>query len=86
MTTLKDCADACMHVLNEGKAYDVFINPDSITVKCLRDPQEHHIQSKNQLKAMIKNFGVRNVDVEYDGTRAGWRFWIVYPSETKEES
>ena len=86
MTTMKDCADACMSLLNQGRIDNVFIEHDYIEVKAIafRDGDEQvrtTAQLKKELKQQFSLMGIgKNVEVEYVTTRKGYRFWNVSPA------
>lgn len=86
MTTLKDCADACMSLLNQGRIDNVFIEHGYIEVKAVAyhdgDEQVRNAsQLKKELKQQFSLMGVgKDVEVEYVTTRRGYRFWNVSPA------
>jgi len=84
MTTMKDCADACMSLLNQGRIDDVFIEHGYIEIKAIacRDGGEqvrNTTQLKKELKEQFALIG-KDVEVEYVTTRKGYRFWNVSPA------
>lgn len=87
MTTMKDCADACMSLLNQGRIDDVFINDGYVEVKALAHHEDdgervyNSKQLKKELKQQFSLMGVgKDVEVEYVTTRKGYRFWNVSPA------
>ena len=86
MTTMKDCADACMSLLNQGRIDNVFIEHDYIEVKAVAyhdgDEQVRNTaQLKKELKQQFSLMGIgKDVEVEYVTTRKGYRFWNVSPA------